>query len=70
MSVQRIFYCDADDCDCHVRTGKVVPPVFLTVREDQEPGNLHFCSWDCILKYAAKFEPEETIPLDPGDETP
>lgn len=27
-----------------------------------------FCSWDCVLKYAATFEPPTIIPFGEGDE--
>jgi hypothetical protein len=34
---------------------------FLTVTERNE-SPLHFCGWDCTLRYAAAKEPEILIP--------
>lgn len=60
MSVERTFYCDGPDCERHVQTQKPRPPVFLTVDQFEGP-ELHFCGWDCALRYAGNVEPEETI---------
>jgi hypothetical protein len=70
MSVQRTFTCDGPDCGdgtpLNVTTHAEHPPTFITTFE--EPGfaheprhEMHFCSWDCVLKYAAKVEPSEII---------
>lgn len=62
MSIERIFSCDWRDCECHVRTAESRPPIFLTVTET--PGqSLHFCTWDCLLKYAGEKPPVESGPL-------
>lgn len=73
MSVERTFGCDGPGCLCNVTTQAERPPTFVTVFE--EPGHPHerrhehhFCSWDCVLKYAATFEPGETIPFPPATE--
>lgn len=73
MSVQRTFYCDGPDCGdgkpVNVETHAEHPPTFITTYE--EPGfahedrhEMHFCSWDCVLRYAAKVEPSEEIPFE------
>ncbi len=69
MSVQRVFHCDGPECEAHIQTHAERPATFLTVFE--EPGypheqrhELHFCSWDCVLKHAATIEPTEVIPAD------
>ena len=64
MSVQHTFACDGPDCERHVKTHGPQPPTFLTVTENpgypHEPiATLHFCGWDCALKYGATIEPEE-----------
>jgi hypothetical protein len=60
MSAERIFYCDRDGCERHVQTRRWTPPGgFLTLTGDGT--TLHFCGWDCVLKHAATFEPEEVI---------
>jgi hypothetical protein len=61
MSIERIFHCDGPDCDRHVRTLQTSPPMFLVVNEHAGP-DLHFCGWDCVLRYAATKEPEIVIP--------
>ncbi|HEY4428852.1 MAG TPA: hypothetical protein VGN08_11670 [Solirubrobacteraceae bacterium] len=62
MSISRTYTCDWRECNHHVQTTGLRPPMFLTVDEDQgDP--LHFCTWDCVLKYAAEKPPCETIPL-------
>lgn len=62
MSIERIFHCDADGCERHVKTTGTRPPTFLTVGEDAGD-DLHFCSWDCVLHHAATFPPQEVIPV-------
>jgi hypothetical protein len=59
MSVEHIFYCDAPECQRHVQTRKDRPPAFLTVTD--EAGDMHFCGWDCILRYGSTVEPEQVI---------
>lgn len=67
--VERTFTCDAEGCGSNVKTQAERPPTFVTVCE--EPGfpheprvELHFCSWDCVLKHAATFEPSEIVGAD------
>jgi hypothetical protein len=40
--------------------------MFLTVDHGAEE-SLHFCTWDCVLKYAAEKPPCETISLGATD---
>lgn len=63
MSVERTFYCDAQDCDRHISTLAINAPGFVTTieRDPIATTELHFCSWDCVLKYAASREPVEII---------
>lgn len=60
MAVERTFHCDGPDCERHVRTRQAAPPLFLTVTRDVDP-DLHFCGWDCVLRYAGQIEPETVI---------
>jgi hypothetical protein len=60
MTVERIFRCDGPKCERHVQTQRKAPPCFLTVTGDAQP-TLHFCGWDCVLRYAGTIEPEEVI---------
>ena len=66
--IERVFHCDLKDCDGHVKTlfSKPEAAGFLTITETGlgcKP--LHFCGWDCVLKYAAAFEPPTIIPFGP-----
>ena len=64
MSIERVYYCDWRECECHVRTASNHPPEpILTVAGDAD-GSHHFCGWDCLLKFAAEKPPEVSIPLD------
>jgi hypothetical protein len=63
VSIERIFYCDAEDCNAHTRTIHKRPGMsFLVVAED-DGRTLHFCGWDCAMKYAAAQPPIEVIPV-------
>lgn len=72
MSIERTYYCDADGCEHNARTATQPPylPVgVIEVRdwthaiERRDP--MHFCSWDCVLKYGATIPPVTVIPWDP-----
>jgi hypothetical protein len=63
MSIERIFYCDWRDCKTNVQTASASPPLWLTVTDDADRCPMHFCSWDCILKYAAEIPPVEVVRL-------
>ena len=61
MSIERIFHCDWRDCAGHVRTVRRRPSSsFITVTESAGPP-LHFCTWDCLLKFAGEKPPVEII---------
>jgi hypothetical protein len=60
MAIERVFYCDGPECERHVRTTSARPASgLLTLTGDGKP--LHFCGWDCVLRHAAKKEPEQVI---------
>ncbi len=63
MSIERVFYCDGPDCERHVRTTGTRPPAFVTVTEDAGR-ELHFCTWDCVLRHAADKPPTDFIAAD------
>jgi hypothetical protein len=66
MSIERIYYCDWRECNGHVQTASGQPPGFLSVAEGADH-DLHFCDWDCLLKYAGEKPPVEVIPLASAD---
>jgi hypothetical protein len=75
MSIERTYYCDGPDCPAplegdtprHVRTAAPPPHLpcgLLEVREsDVHRVDVihHFCTWDCLMKYAAQKPPTEFI---------
>lgn len=78
MSIKRTYHCDGppetgsdeDHCLTHVST--VSPPPYLPhgiieVREvcDRPVEPLHFCGWDCLMKYAANQPLPTVIPFNP-----
>jgi hypothetical protein len=62
MSISRVYHCDWRECNHNVHTASLRPPLFLSVTDDAG-GSLHFCTWDCVLNYAAEKPPCETIAL-------
>ncbi len=59
MTVERVIYCDGPDCEAHIRSGRRLPAGFLRIAGWGDA--LYFCSWDCVLRFAAKQEPIEEI---------
>ena len=62
MSIERIFYCDWRECGAQMQTTSTSAFPLITVTE-RAGRSLHFCDWDCVLRYAAEKPPVETIPL-------
>jgi hypothetical protein len=70
VTTEHTFWCNGPDCDRHVKSMKVRPPVFLSVSDpSDERGDLHFCGWDCALRFAGQKEPETLITLDDEGES-
>jgi hypothetical protein len=67
MSIEQTFHCDGPDCERRVSGAAHREPGgrFLTVTGWAKA--LHFCGWDCVLKYAATKEPEQIIYPDRPD---
>ena len=78
MSIDRIYYCDGPNCGgeggkdsrdsspVHAQTATPPPHLpsgFMELRGGQRSEDAHFCSWDCLMQYAAKHPPDEQIPL-------
>lgn len=68
MSIERVFYCDGPDCQRHVRTMAEFPSCgFIETRQASAgfpDARNHFCSWDCLMKFAAQHPPPEVIEWD------
>lgn len=55
------MHCDGPECNAWVVSGWLADG-WLTVSEWGEgDSNLHFCYWDCLLKYGASKEPIEVV---------
>ena len=62
VGVERIYHCDAPECEGHVRTSSQKPAGGLITTTVKDPGGqatFHFCNWDCVLRFAATQEPAE-----------
>lgn len=57
MSVDRIVSCDEPRCGEHVRTAARAPFGFLTLTGAGP--TKHFCSIDCLFKWAGTQEPDK-----------
>lgn len=65
MAREVIYRCAGPDCDMWIQSATPVPARGWIVVQEREDGNvtdLDFCGWSCVLKYAARFDPEEIIP--------
>lgn len=61
VSIERTYYCDWRECEAHAKTAAMrLPMDFLSVKWGTARP-LHFCSWDCVLRYAAEIEPSEVV---------
>ena len=63
MSIERVYHCDWRECSNHARTAGDHPPVSIITVTDDSDRPLHFCGWDCLLKFAAEKPPTEIIPM-------
>jgi hypothetical protein len=61
MSIERTFYCDGPECDRHVTAGATRPTTGVIFVTEGSSATLHFCTWDCVLKYAATKPPSEVF---------
>lgn len=65
MAIERTFHCDGPECEHHVRTVARRPQAgFIFVTTNDSAATLHFCTWDCVLKYAATKPPVEYVALE------
>ncbi len=71
MSVERIFHCDGPDCGGHIRTMADFPSSGFIRTYERWPGfdeEHHFCTWDCLLRFAAARPPVEIVTLADEDD--
>jgi hypothetical protein len=57
--IRRTYHCDGPDCE---RTwGQQGHKELLMPVITNAGPSLHFCSWDCVMRYAATKEPETVV---------
>jgi hypothetical protein len=66
MSIERVFYCDWRECNHHMQTDSTSAAPFITVT-GAAGRSLHFCDWDCLLKYAGEIPPTRVLSRDSAD---
>jgi hypothetical protein len=68
MTIEQAFCCDGPDCVRRVSGAAHREPGgrFLTVTGWGKA--MHFCGWDCVLRYAGRIEPETIIPAGGPDD--
>jgi hypothetical protein len=61
------YHCDGPDCERSASDAaqREVGGRFLTIT-GYGP-TLHFCGWDCVLRYAGRIEPETIVYMDDPD---
>jgi hypothetical protein len=64
VAIERTFHCDGPDCERHVTTALPRPQAGFIFVTDGSTAALHFCTWDCVLRYAAAKPPVELVALD------
>jgi hypothetical protein len=67
VAVERTFYCDGPDCEGHIRTMADFPSDGFIKTYERWPGfdaEHHFCTWDCLLRFAAARPPVTVVDLD------
>lgn len=55
--IERRYHCDGPDCERNFSEAQLEH--FLMVHG--KGWDLHFCGWDCVLRYGATIEPEEVV---------
>jgi len=72
MAIDQIFMCDGPDCTGSIRTAADFPSTGFIRTYERWPGfdsEHHFCTWDCLLRFAAARPPVEVVGLiDEDDE--
>lgn len=61
--MSKALHCDGPHCDTWTKD----PYIFITIKRSDVTEELHFCLWDCVLRYSAQFEPTEVEVLEVPD---
>lgn len=77
MKLEGVIHCEGPECIVHQHVGPStmeadrLPLGWVRVEEmngEAKPYREAFCSWDCLMKRAAKLPPGQVIPIeDLGD---
>lgn len=57
--MSRAWHCDADGCDTWSRN----PLAHDFIKCNCDDSVLHFCSWDCVLRFAGSKHPIVEVKL-------
>jgi len=64
MRRETTYYCEGPGCEVHQKTASrryPLPGWLLVVEGGDELDQWDFCSWDCLMKAAAKVPAPESI---------
>lgn len=69
MKIEHVFHCELVECNTHIRTASAAPSCGLLVTElpwsgVQDQDSRWFCSWECVMRFAAAMPPAELIGSD------
>lgn len=69
VTIHRTFHCDGPECVRQVsENAHREPGGRMLTMTGWTPAALHFCTWDCVLRYAAPIPPETIIPCGPPED--
>jgi len=61
MSVEQVYHCDWRECGGHARSAGDQPPSSFIAVSEEATAPHYFCTWDCLLKFAAERPPTEVV---------
>jgi hypothetical protein len=67
VSREVIYRCAGPDCATWIQSTAVPPPrgwIVVHEREDDIVAELDFCGWSCVLRFAARIDPEQVIEVE------
>ena len=74
MKLEGRIYCEGPDCETSahlgcdtMEAGRLIPGFLRVVEYGSRDREMAFCCWDCLMKYAARFEPPTIIPAGDPD---
>ena len=59
-----IYRCTGPNCTTFIQSTSTAPPrgwLLVRERDGENPTELDFCGWQCVLCFASRIDPEEVI---------